>query len=718
MRALDLVVLLACLVALFLSFPSMHTYRLQPVWELPIDAAAAYRNGHTPEEWEKLPPMLATDLDGDGNEDLVYVTADYRLRIVDGWSLQGLTEEGPDVQRHDGHSSAAASLHLAEPEAAYEASLLPKFSLKYGRRPVALQAGFLDPEDDEDYDRRQVIVVLTEGWIVMCFSSTLELLWESHAVEEPDPLAFFKEASISISPTPVRNGDRGLVVVAGRMASKDKEPEAGHEHFDKEEFAATERDLMQELLGDGLEELTEERRQQLIEQLESGRREELEMQRREEQYLNDLKHFSYFAFEGHTGEERWRHTANDFKEDAPFARKDIRRSVLAAVDENDMAVRNHLLKNMRHIGEQEWYTFSDDLLEELPHLWSGREHTSLTSRAFSKDRASGGVPDNAGWDDDEDDIFGAANSVLNSYYYAPPAKKTRSPPANVLVAHNEDGVEVLHYYTGRPLTRLFLSSGSTHADINGDELIDRLDVIPKLFYPEGERNCVALARSGMPASEVLWEAQLCEDKANKKRRNKLKLGKDVRTSSVDIHMLPPVVVPKDKYTANVVYLLSDGRLVCLSEHGEQVWSTQTVLTWRDPSSLGKQKKATKFVLKGSHPSLNIIPRHDGSPSHHLLAVGSNAMAVLSAKTGEVEFTSGLPAMPVGPVVFADWDKDGASDFIVPTGAAHLAFKIEPVAPGHFLYPAVILLLIAIVLLVACATSSTRKQIRKREKYGL
>mmetsp|Transcript_7584 Transcript_7584/g.32073 ORF Transcript_7584/g.32073 Transcript_7584/m.32073 type:complete len:723 (+) Transcript_7584:51-2219(+) len=722
MRAWDLLVLLGCLVALFLSFPSMQSYKLQPVWELPMDAAAAYRNGHTPEEWEKLPPVVATDLDGDGRQDMVYVTADYKVRVVDGWALAGVTEETPDG-RHDSHSSATAALHLREPEAAFEASLLPKLALKFGRRPVALETGYLDPEDDEDGGRRQVIVVLTEGWIVMCFSSSLELLWESHAIEEPEPLAYFKEVSIVIDSTPVQNGDRGLVVIAGRMAAKDKEPEAGHEHFDKEEFAALESDLLKELRGDGLAELDPERKAELTARLQEARMEQRMLMAEKQRSVEVQEHFSYFAFEGHSGEKRWEHVYSDYAENTPFGRKEAERKVLAAIDEDDVGVRNHLIRNMRHIGQVEWFVFADDMLTELPHGWHGREYTKLSAGHFSRDRSSGGVPDAAGWDDDEDDIFGgrstsnviSGSNVIGSYY-APQPPTQRKPPANVVIAHNADGIEILHYYTGRPLTGLSLPSGSTFADINGDELVDRLDVIPSLHSPEGKKKCIALARTGVPSTEVIFEQTLCEDDKRSKRRNKLKLGKDVIDLQGDVHMLPPVVVAKDRFTANLVYLMSNGRVVCLSETGDQLWTTETALNWRNPANSGKQQ-GRNFVLKGSHPSLAIIPRHDGTPSHHLLAVGANAIAVISAKTGAVEFTSALPAMPIGPAVFADWDLDGASDFLLPTGAAHIAFRVEPTTPGQMLYPAAILMLILVVLLVACITSGTRKK-SNRAKFGI
>ncbi len=47
---------------------------------------------------------------------------------------------------------------------------------------------------------------------------------------------------------------------------------------------------------------------------------------------------------------------------------------------------------------------------------------------------------------------------------------------NVLVAHLEEGIEAVHLYSGRTLCKLHLPSPGLHADLNGDGVLDHVQV--------------------------------------------------------------------------------------------------------------------------------------------------------------------------------------------------------------------------------------------------
>lgn len=57
-----------------------------------------------------------------------------------------------------------------------EADLLSAVLVKSGRQAVALASGYVEPYS-ESRSRTQLIVVVTEGWDVLCFDSNLKLLW-------------------------------------------------------------------------------------------------------------------------------------------------------------------------------------------------------------------------------------------------------------------------------------------------------------------------------------------------------------------------------------------------------------------------------------------------------------------------------------------------------------------------------------------------------------
>lgn len=62
-----------------------------------------------------------------------------------------------------------------------EVSLLPdKIRIASGRRAVAMATGFIDRTYNKREPRKQVLVVVTSGWFVMCFDHNLKKLWEAN----------------------------------------------------------------------------------------------------------------------------------------------------------------------------------------------------------------------------------------------------------------------------------------------------------------------------------------------------------------------------------------------------------------------------------------------------------------------------------------------------------------------------------------------------------
>lgn len=60
-----------------------------------------------------------------------------------------------------------------------EVSLLPdKLRIATGRRAVAMATGVIEKSYNKREARKQVLVVVTSGWSVMCFDHNLKKLWE------------------------------------------------------------------------------------------------------------------------------------------------------------------------------------------------------------------------------------------------------------------------------------------------------------------------------------------------------------------------------------------------------------------------------------------------------------------------------------------------------------------------------------------------------------
>lgn len=62
-----------------------------------------------------------------------------------------------------------------------EVSLLPdKIRIATGRRAVAMATGVVDRTYKRGQVQKQVLVVITSGWSVMCFDHNLQKLWEKN----------------------------------------------------------------------------------------------------------------------------------------------------------------------------------------------------------------------------------------------------------------------------------------------------------------------------------------------------------------------------------------------------------------------------------------------------------------------------------------------------------------------------------------------------------
>lgn len=60
-----------------------------------------------------------------------------------------------------------------------DVSLLPdKLRIATGRRAVAMATGVIEKSYNKREPRKQVLVVVTSGWFVMCFDHNLKKLWE------------------------------------------------------------------------------------------------------------------------------------------------------------------------------------------------------------------------------------------------------------------------------------------------------------------------------------------------------------------------------------------------------------------------------------------------------------------------------------------------------------------------------------------------------------
>jgi hypothetical protein len=117
-----------------------------------------------------------------------------------------------------------------------------------------------------------------------------------------------------IDHTPLTNGDRGLIVVGGRKEFINSGEKLVHERFEPEEDSKpilSEAEL-EKVKQEALNEPTGRKRVRKLQGLDAP--EGAEEDEETEESREEENHFSYYAFEGHTGALRWKHEPDDFQD--------------------------------------------------------------------------------------------------------------------------------------------------------------------------------------------------------------------------------------------------------------------------------------------------------------------------------------------------------------------------------------------------------------------
>ncbi|KAK9916603.1 hypothetical protein WJX75_004756 [Coccomyxa subellipsoidea] len=631
------------------------------------------------ESTDVLPPPVAADLNGDGRMEVITATHDAKLQVL-----------GPRRPGHAGEGFAKAKL-LAE------VSLAPygPNEVLSSHRAVALASGYLDPKRNELVRalRKQVLVVVTASWDVLCFDHNLRLQWTARVKEDVPHGAHMavREVAIHISNHTTRVGDRGVVVIGGSvdlgdLAHQGDEGDASDEDVLERELAA---ERSQEAFHASAKE------GEALQDMDRGSK---------HQGVDVSRHFSYYAFDGGSGAPRWKHEGADFHRDT----ERLSQQLLPALDfRMDAAALE-----ARHFGEVACRDFRESVLAVLPHRWARRSDTRLQLAHFVHHRPHGGdrkrrLADRGdptggpkkprrpgrspgGWPDRaslhhsnpvakalgkvaERAVLGGGGGKADAGGAAQHSAHSVAP--NVLVAHLEEGIEAVHLYSGRTLCKLHLPSPGLHADLNGDGVLDHVQVAGGHGSPDGATSshrhtpgCWAVAKSGIPPREPLFNATICRFPGQwgaEASARAFSFGTD--GGVVPLEVAPPAFLPvpgpRGLYQQGhglAAFLNSRGEVTAYNAHGERLWQHAMGLAWsnRRPGGLTGGNAARRVT-----PTLEALPLRTGAVPAALLASGSWSAVVLSEHGNRLE-TLQFPALPALPLQIADFNGDGLNDIIL------------------------------------------------------
>lgn len=676
MRKRDLGILLLSFFAIFFSLQHGGDFSFKEAWyHLSDDNPIKY-------EEERLPPPIVTDLNGDGKSEILVATHDAKIQVL---------------EPHRSHVDEG----FGEAHVLSEVSLLPdKVRVSTGRRPVAMAAGYLERIYKHGDIRKQVLVVVTSGWSVMCFDHNLKKLWENNLQGDFPHGALHREIAISISNYTLKHGDTGLVIVGGRMEMK--------HHISMDPFELEESFM------------TENNGQHRRSAAEEGSKHSETV---------DLRHFAFYAFAGRTGTVRWSRKNENIEEHHSDA--------LQLIPQHNYRLDVHSM-NSRRPGEFQCREFRESILGVMPHSWDRREDTYLQLAHFRRHKRkllkkTGGktstnpfhkpVENHAPGKDLSNKISrvigkaasyaGSAKSKKSIHYIPTITNYTQLwwlP--NVIVAHQKEGIEALHLATGRTVCKLNLPEGGLHADINGDGVLDHVQVVggngAEQTVVTGSmevlKPCWAVATSGVPVREQLFNASICHHTHfNLFQHGEFARGFGRQADVGSLEVATPILIPRDDghnhrkgSHGDVIFLTNRGEVTSYSPglHGQDVvwrWQLLTGATWSNlPSPSGMMESVTVPTLKAIS-----LKRH--GKQEMILASGELEAVIISPGGSELA-TVDLPGPPTHALIVEDFTNDGLNDIIVVTANGVYGFA-QTKHPGALFFSTLVGCLIVIMAVI-------------------
>ncbi|RNF02601.1 putative intergrin alpha chain protein [Trypanosoma conorhini] len=453
----------------------------------------------------------------------------------------------------------------------------------------------------------------------------------------------------------------------------------------------------------------------------------------------------YAAFNGADGQVRWRYTSdaeNSIQEVLGGACEDGAECILA--DNATSLRRNSIVKsqearNQFRAQEKPWTFYREATITLLPHHyshpWDEHIHPHVFFHAKNRKKRS----------------FRAGNRVVVKYkdrlirmnkedygalgerlgrmnlqgVTASPVNKSRRRPANAMIFHGRNSIEVIHLYTGSVITRLapLKSPGVYYHDINDDFQVDAVgtQIGPRVEIHSRHgvdliNDCLGVIHTGIPVAEDrLFNATICDTEGFFGRLdfihhfidgdvrgeeapqalNILELIGSRNVVSKNTRSVTPLVVQlhtmrgRDLFQVerHAVFVIDSGLVTCVDPSRRRViWRSQTDAAFyglREAAEadagmarLSAKERMHRAVTFPHLAAYSFYQSQDDSvmsvsgserylhTDPFVIAVGERYMSILGTRSGRVLRTIELESPPVAPVIVRDFNGDGINDIII------------------------------------------------------
>lgn len=356
--------------------------------------------------------------------------------------------------------------------------------------------------------RHQVIIIVYEDWMVQCFDSSLQLLWEKevghHSLELDVLIKYYKihDVSVYIAPLQIKDDASSGIIVVGASMSR-RTDSVGQLIVDDVAIVVNSNDAINstDIRIDAV----------------NPDKEHPAMHAQAK-----LEHFNVYALDAVDGHVLWKYDGLDVRPEQ-FSKSLPQHAY--SLDLKDLMTKTHHAP-----GINDWTVFRQSLVDELPHGWFGPHHTRMRIAHFVRRHIgagtagmslhktaanSGGAANNGKKNIPRRGSSAAASAakrrkgqhketssgkgrngrpatllhslpLLRGEVETEPLSSTATLPhnaaehtenPNVIVAHTQRGLEVIALRTGVPITSLALPPGRCYADIDGDGVVDTISIL-------------------------------------------------------------------------------------------------------------------------------------------------------------------------------------------------------------------------------------------------
>eukprot|EP00262_Sarcandra_glabra_P002329 TRINITY_DN12610_c1_g1_i1.p1 TRINITY_DN12610_c1_g1~~TRINITY_DN12610_c1_g1_i1.p1 ORF type:complete len:407 (-),score=54.72 TRINITY_DN12610_c1_g1_i1:442-1662(-) len=303
---------------------------------------------------------------------------------------------------------------------------------------------------------------------------------------------------------------------------------------------------------------------------------------------------------------------------------------------------------------------------------------------------------------------------------------------NMIVAHQKEGIEAVHLASGRTVCKLHLQEGGLHADINGDGVLDHVQVVggngAEQTVVSGSmevlRPCWAVATSGVPVREQLFNASICHHSPfNLFQHGDFSRSFGRTSDAGSLEVATPILVRRNdghKHRkgshGDVVFLTNRGEVTSYTPglHGHDAvwrWQLLTGATWSNlPSPL-------RMMEAGVIPTFRVFSLRVHGDSQEVILAAGDQEAVIISPGGSLLTSIELPAPPTHALVVDDFNNDGLTDLILITTSGTYGF-VQTRQPGALFFSTLVGCLIVLmgVIFVSQHLNSIKGKPRASTNY--